>query len=124
MAKRGDCTSYLELHLKNIIIRVLAQLGYQRLKYPRLSCKETVLKFIAISLKANNKNKDAAYRAKYQAKLERFLEHCSYAHELLSAPRGNEIDEERFLEKAEVFDKFMREMESSEKRKYFQQFIK
>jgi adenylate/nucleoside-diphosphate kinase len=27
VAKRGDCTSYLELHLRNIIIKVLAQLG-------------------------------------------------------------------------------------------------
>lgn len=51
-AKRGDCTTYLEHHLRNLIIRVLAPLGYRRLKYPSLSCKETVLKYIAISLKA------------------------------------------------------------------------
>lgn len=38
---------------------------YKRIKYPTISCKETVLKFIAISLKANNPNKDALYRAKY-----------------------------------------------------------
>ena len=35
------------------------------MKYPTLSCKETVLKFLAISLKANNPNKDANYRNKY-----------------------------------------------------------
>lgn len=95
VAKRGDCTSYLELHLRSIIIRVLAQLGYKRIKYPQLSCKETVLKFIAISLKANNPNKDAAYRAKYAKKLEEFLLHCQYPqeiqaqHQLKSTPPAN-----------------------------------
>lgn len=37
-------------------------LGYKRLKYPTINCKETALKFIAISLKALNPNKDVVYR--------------------------------------------------------------
>jgi adenylate/nucleoside-diphosphate kinase len=52
------------------------------MKYPTLSCKETVLKFIAISLKANNPNKDHLYRAKYQKKLNEFLRHCEYPQEI------------------------------------------
>jgi adenylate/nucleoside-diphosphate kinase len=48
------------------MMRVLAELGYRRLKYPTLSSKETALKFLAISLKANNANKDEQYRQKYK----------------------------------------------------------
>jgi adenylate/nucleoside-diphosphate kinase len=64
------------------MMRVLAQLGYRRLKYPTVSSKETALKFLAISLKANNPNKDEQYREKYKQKLERFIKHCSYSQEL------------------------------------------
>ncbi|CAD8103243.1 unnamed protein product [Paramecium sonneborni] len=127
VAKRGDCTSYLELHLKNIIIRVLAQLGYQKPKYPTLSCKETVLKFIAISLKANNKNKDAFYRNKYQEKLEKFMKNCTLAQEIqemYKISQESEIDEETLLQKVEQFDQFMAELQAMEKQKYFQQFIR
>ena len=62
IAKAGDCTGFLEHHLGNSAMKVLAQLGYKRLKYPSINCKETALKFIAISLKASNDNKDEAYR--------------------------------------------------------------
>lgn len=60
-------------------MRVLAQLGYKRLKYPSITSKETALKFIAISLKMNNPNQDERYRAKYRAKMELFIRHCTYA---------------------------------------------
>jgi adenylate/nucleoside-diphosphate kinase len=71
-------------------MRVLAQLGkfsfsflgYRRLKYPGLTCKETALKFIAISLKAYNQNKDAEYRQKYKTNLSLFLKHCGMAEEI------------------------------------------
>lgn len=66
VAKKGNCTAFLEHHLGNIVMRVLAQLGYKRLKYPTINCKETALKFIAISLKACNPNKDESYRQKYK----------------------------------------------------------
>ena len=57
IAKRNDCTAFLEHHLGNILMKVLAQLGYRRLKYPTISSKETALKFLALSLKATNPNK-------------------------------------------------------------------
>lgn len=60
------------------MMRVLAKLGYKRLKYPTINCKETALKFIAISLKAQNPNKDQLYRNKYQEKLDLFIHHCNY----------------------------------------------
>jgi adenylate/nucleoside-diphosphate kinase len=62
IAKKNDCTAFLEHHLSNIMMRSLAQLGYRRPKYPTLSSKESALKFLAISLKATNPNKDDQYR--------------------------------------------------------------
>jgi adenylate/nucleoside-diphosphate kinase len=46
-------------------MRSLAQLGYRRPKYPTLGSKESALKFLAISLKATNPNKDDEYRQKF-----------------------------------------------------------
>lgn len=49
------------------------------MKYPTINCKETALKFIAISLKALNPNKDEVYRKKYMDKLQVFLKHCNFS---------------------------------------------
>jgi adenylate/nucleoside-diphosphate kinase len=57
-------------------------IGYKRLKYPTINCKETALKFIAISLKACNPNKDEVYRQKYKQKLQLFLKNCAFAGEI------------------------------------------
>lgn len=46
-------------------MKSLAQLGYRRPKFPTLGSKESALKFLSISLKANNPNKDSEYRQKY-----------------------------------------------------------
>lgn len=40
------------------MMKCLARLGYKRPKYPTLGSKESALKFLSISLKANNPNKD------------------------------------------------------------------
>lgn len=42
----------------------------------------SALKFLAISLKANNPNKDEQYREKYKEKLEKFIKHCNYPQQL------------------------------------------
>jgi adenylate/nucleoside-diphosphate kinase len=55
------------------MMRSLAQLGYRRPKYPTLSSKESALKFLSISLKATNPNKDDEYRQKYQEQLRKFI---------------------------------------------------
>lgn len=39
IAKKNDCTAFLEHHLSNILMRSLAQLGYRRPKYPTLGSK-------------------------------------------------------------------------------------
>lgn len=39
IAKRNDCSAFLEHHLSNIMMKCLAQLGYRRPKYPTLGSK-------------------------------------------------------------------------------------
>lgn len=82
IAKRNDCSAFLEHHLSNIMMRCLAQLGYRRPKYPTLGSKESALKFLAISYKANNPNKDEEYRQKYTEKLNKFIKECNYSQEI------------------------------------------
>lgn len=47
-----------------------------KLKYPTISPQETALKFLALSLKANNPNQNEYYRRKYRKKLDDFLAGC------------------------------------------------
>ena len=37
---------------------------------------------MAISLKANNPNKDSQYRRKYSEKLGQFIKHCNYSNDI------------------------------------------
>ena len=39
IAKKNDCTAFLEHHLSNILMKSLAQLGYRRPKYPTIGSK-------------------------------------------------------------------------------------
>lgn len=39
-------------------MKVLALLGYKKLKHPKLSAKETSIKYLSIALKANNPNRE------------------------------------------------------------------
>lgn len=82
IAKRNDCSAFLQHHLSNIMMRCLAQLGYRRPKYPSLGSKESALKFLAINLKAANPNKDDEYRQKYSQKLNKFIKECTYSQEI------------------------------------------
>ncbi|EGR31735.1 hypothetical protein IMG5_103090 [Ichthyophthirius multifiliis] len=128
VAKKGDCTAFLEHHLGNIVMRVLAQLGYKRIKYPTLNCKETALKYIAISLKACNPNKDENYRQKYQQRLQQFIKHCYYSEEMKEEQKRksfwNDWDEENLLKITKEFKEFMDTVESNDKEVYFERFIR
>jgi hypothetical protein len=55
------------------MMKILSQIGDKRIKYPTINSQETALKFIAISLKANNPNQNEFYRKKYRNKLKQFL---------------------------------------------------
>ncbi len=84
LGQMEDSSSYLENSLGDIIMKVLAQLGYKQLKYPTISPQETALKFLAISLKCHNKNQNEHYRNKYKKKLQKFLKNCDFRREIKS----------------------------------------
>eukprot|EP00825_Cyclidium_porcatum_P011085 TRINITY_DN1566_c0_g1_i6.p1 TRINITY_DN1566_c0_g1~~TRINITY_DN1566_c0_g1_i6.p1 ORF type:complete len:1401 (+),score=376.97 TRINITY_DN1566_c0_g1_i6:144-4346(+) len=131
VAKQVECTAYLEHHLGSIVMKVLAQLGYKRLKYPTLNCKDTALKFIAISLKASNPNQSEECRQKYREKLQIFLKHCQFAESIDEEnKRKNEApeqwqswDEENLLKITQEFADFMEVIQNQDSEDYFSKFI-
>jgi adenylate/nucleoside-diphosphate kinase len=111
-------------------MKSLAQLGYRRPKFPTLGSKESALKFLAISLKANNPNKDMEYRQKYLEKLNRFIKECSYSQEIRAEldrkAKGHweSYEEENLLKLCEEYHQFLNEVNAVDKNKYFSQFIR
>ena len=60
----------------------LREIGEQRLKYPTLSVKETMLKLFAIFLKTENPANTTHMKEKYHKKMQQFLEKCTVPIEL------------------------------------------
>jgi len=56
----------MEQALSSVVTRGLREVGENRLKYPTLSCKETMLKLFAIFLKAENPANTAYMSEKYK----------------------------------------------------------
>jgi adenylate/nucleoside-diphosphate kinase len=112
------------------MMKCLAQLGYRRPKYPTLGSKESALKFLSVSLKANNPNKDDEYRQKYSEKLNKFIKECDYSQEIREElerkAKGTweSHDEENLLKLCEEYSQFMKELETTEKTQYFSNFIR
>lgn len=53
-----------------------------RLKYPNLSVKETMLKLFALFLKAENPANTPYMKEKYLGRMRQFVERCEMAEEL------------------------------------------
>jgi len=64
------------------VTKGLREIGEQRLKYPTLSVKETMLKLFAIFLKTENPANTKYMKEKYMNKMQCFLEKCSVPEEL------------------------------------------
>jgi len=64
------------------VTRGLREVGENRLKYPTLSIKETMLKLFAIFLKAQNPANTEYMREKYTKKMMTFIERCEVPEEL------------------------------------------
>ncbi len=73
---------YMEQALGSIVTRALREVGTNRLKYPTLSVKETMLKLFAIFLKAENPANTEYMRTKYHEKMQRFIYRCEVPTEL------------------------------------------
>lgn len=66
-----------------MVTRGLREVGENRLKYPTLSVKETMLKLFAIFLKADNPANTEYMREKYHSKMKDFIMKCEVPIDLL-----------------------------------------
>jgi adenylate/nucleoside-diphosphate kinase len=72
----------MEQALGSIVTRGLREVSENRLKYPNLSVKETMLKLFALFLKAENPANTDYMKEKYTARVKQFIERCEMAEEL------------------------------------------
>ena len=90
------------------------------------------MKFLSISLKATNPNKDDEYRQKYQEQLSKFIKECSLSEEIRSevsrksklGELWQEADEENLIKLCEEYSEFMNALEQEDKVKHFSKFIR
>lgn len=80
--KQDDSITFMEQALGTVVTRALREVGENRLKYPDLSIKETMLKLFAIFLKAENPANTQYQKEKYHAKMKQFIHHCEVPTEL------------------------------------------
>ena len=81
--------TFLEQALGSVVTKGLREIGEQRLKYPTLTVKETMLKLFAIFLKKSNPANTEHMKQKYTDKMKAFLEKCTVPEEL------NDLAEEK-----------------------------
>lgn len=72
----------MEQALGQVVTRGLREVGENRLKYPTLSVKETMLKLFAIFLKAENPANTEHMKEKYKKKMQDFIYRCEVPVEL------------------------------------------
>ncbi len=89
LQKEENSITFLEQALGSVVTKGLREIGEQRLKYPTLTVKETMLKLFAIFLKTENPANTTHMKAKYMKKMQTFLEKCTVPEEL------NELAEDK-----------------------------
>lgn len=77
-----DSTTFIEQALGSIVTRGLREVSENRLKYPNLSVKETMLKLFALFLKAENPANTEYMTNKYRERMKQFVERCEMGEEL------------------------------------------
>ena len=82
LQKEENSITFLEQALGTVVTKGLREIGEQRLKYPTLSVKETMLKLFAIFLKTENPANTEYMKEKYMKKMQTFLEKCTVPEEL------------------------------------------
>lgn len=78
----GESITFLQQAIGSIVTRALREVGENRLKYPTLTVKETMLKMFAMCLKADNPANTKFMKEKYMKKLEKFISRCEIPEEL------------------------------------------
>ena len=82
LQKMEDSISFMEQALGHIVTRGLREVSENRLKYPTLSLKETMLKLFALFLKSENPANTENMKRKYSAKMKQFIQRCELPEEL------------------------------------------
>lgn len=102
LQKQDDSITFMEQALGQVVTRALREVGENRLKYPTLSVKETMLKLFAIFLKAENPANTDYMKQKYHAKMKQFIYRCEVPQELHDLSQ----DKKERLEKGKSWPQF------------------
>lgn len=82
LQKMDDSISFMEQSLGQIVTRALREIAENRLKYPTISVKETMLKLFALFLKSANPANTEYTKGKYAESMRKFVERCEMVEEL------------------------------------------
>lgn len=82
LSKMEDSISFMEQALGSIVTKALREVSDNRLKYPTLSLKETMLKLFALYLKTENPANTAYMKSKYAEKMREFIKRCELPEEI------------------------------------------
>lgn len=128
-----ESTTFMEQALGSIVTRGLREVSENRLKYPNLTVKETMLKLFALFLKAENPGNTAYMKEKYVARIRQFVNNCEIAEELsdLAEEKSEkekkgkwpEFKEKYYNELGAKYDKVVAES-LKEKQNGFQSYLK
>ena len=73
LQRMEDSIAFMEQSLGHIVTRGLREVSENRLKYPTISVKETMLKLFALFLKTENPANTESMKKKYAAKMKQFI---------------------------------------------------
>jgi adenylate/nucleoside-diphosphate kinase len=114
-----ESTTFMEQALGAVVTKGLREVSDNRLKYPGISVKETMLKLFALFLKAENSANTEFMREKYFARMKKFIQNCEVPEELndLAEERSRkmkegkwpEFKEKYFIELGQQFDRVLQE---------------
>mmetsp|Transcript_10632 Transcript_10632/g.17867 ORF Transcript_10632/g.17867 Transcript_10632/m.17867 type:complete len:146 (-) Transcript_10632:298-735(-) len=113
-----ESTTFMEQALGSIVTRGLREVSENRLKYPNISVKETMLKLFALFLKAENPANTKFMNEKYRARMKQFIENCELAEEIsdlteeraekLKKGKWDEFKEEYYNDLGARYDKVLK----------------
>lgn len=87
--------TYMEDALGKVVTQGLREVSENRLKYPGLSVKETMLKLFAMFLKVQNPANTEFMRDKYQKKMQLFIQRCEIPEEIYDLSKEKEKKQEK-----------------------------
>ena len=87
-----DSISFMEQALGSIVTKALREVSDNRLKYPTLSLKETMLKCFALYLKIENPANTEYMKNKYTEKMKEFIKKCELPEEIYDLAQEKKVE--------------------------------